>query len=171
MTATLSVAALQRKVKPEIVTAVGVRDAGTEGAAVSGSVVTASGADGTVGLGSVLDPVLPRMSVASLVSALESAGVAELAIIAQDPGYVARRSAMLGASAYTLVGLPDTQNYSSSYPQIFASQTNWVQLNATALDIQYVSHYGDIVNNADQDFQWVNADNAMRVLDDMGIPY
>jgi hypothetical protein len=95
----------------------------------------------------------------------------DFAIIAQDPGYVARRSAMLGASAFTLVGLPDTQNYSSSYPQIFASQTNWVQLNATALDIQYVSHYGDIVNNADQAFQWVNADNAMRVLDDMGIPY
>ena len=38
-------AALQRKVKPEIATKVGVSEAGTDGAAVSGSVETESGVE------------------------------------------------------------------------------------------------------------------------------
>lgn len=72
---------------------------------------------------------------------------------------------------FSVIGLPDTQNYSSSYPQIFTTQTNWVVDHIAELGIRFVSHYGDIVNNADQVFQWDNADVSMRILDDSGIPY
>jgi hypothetical protein len=70
-----------------------------------------------------------------------------------------------------VIGLPDTQNYSSDFPQIFTAQTNWVVANRDILDIRFVSHYGDIVNNADQALQWDRADLSMRVLDDSGLAY
>jgi hypothetical protein len=73
---------------------------------------------------------------------------------------VARRSAV-GGPSFSVIGLPDTQNYSSSYPQIFTAQTDWIAANRTALDVRYVSHYGDIVNNADQPAPWVNANASM----------
>jgi hypothetical protein len=75
------------------------------------------------------------------------------------------------ADQFTVIGIPDTQNYSSDFPQIFTAQTNWVVAQRNELDIRFVSHYGDIVNNADQVFQWENADTSMRILDDSGLPY
>ncbi len=75
------------------------------------------------------------------------------------------------ADQFTVIGIPDTQNYSSDFPQIFTAQTNWVVTQRNELDIRFVSHYGDIVNNADQVFQWENADTSMRILDDSGLPY
>lgn len=72
---------------------------------------------------------------------------------------------------FTVIGLPDTQNYASDFPQIFTAQTNWVVASRDALDIRFVSHYGDIVNNADQVLQWDRADVSMRVLDDSGLAY
>lgn len=83
---------------------------------------------------------------------------------------VARRSAV-GTGSFSLIGLPDTQNYASDFPQIFTAQTNWVVANRSALDVRFVSHYGDIVNNADQAFQWTNADASMSLLDAADIPY
>lgn len=93
--------------------------------------------------------------------------------VATDHEYVARnaRQFSLLSNAFSLIGLPDTQNYSDSYPQIYTAQTNWVVDNRAPLDICYVSHYGDITNNADQLRQWQNADDSMRVLDDAGIIY
>ena len=39
------------------------------------------------------------------------------------------------------------------------------------LNLQYVAHTGDIVDNQDQDYQWRNADDAYRMLDEAGMPY
>ncbi len=99
--------------------------------------------------------------------------IPDFAQVAPDPDYVRRNAEtfFFGSSAFTLVGIPDTQNYSSSFPQNFMAQTNWVVDTQLALDIRYVSHYGDLVNNADQPFQWVTADTAMTVLDDAGVIY
>ena len=99
--------------------------------------------------------------------------VPEFAIVSPAPDYAQRQAiAMsLGDPAFSLIGLPDTQNYSSSFPQIFLAQTNWVVDHRADLQVEYVSHYGDIVNNADQEYQWVLADAAMRVLDDAGMIY
>jgi hypothetical protein len=77
----------------------------------------------------------------------------------------------LAPNFYSVIGLPDTQNYSSDFPEIFTAQTNWVVANRDTLGIRFVSHYGDIVNNADRVLQWDRADISMRVLDDSGLAY
>jgi hypothetical protein len=77
----------------------------------------------------------------------------------------------LHAQTFTVVGLPDTQNYSESFPAIYAQQTQWVASKTFDLDIRYVSHYGDVVNHGDDLVEWANADVAMTTLDVLGIPY
>ena len=52
-------------------------------------------------------------------------------------------------SAFTVIGLPDTQNYSELYPEIFLDQTQWVASQRYLRDIRYVNHYGDVVQHAD----------------------
>lgn len=75
------------------------------------------------------------------------------------------------AQTFTVIGLPDTQNYSEFYPQIYALQTQWIVQQRAALDIRYVSHYGDVVNHGDDLFEWNNADLAMAQLDAADVVY
>ncbi|MFE6996448.1 lamin tail domain-containing protein [Microbacterium sp. NPDC057659] len=39
------------------------------------------------------------------------------------------------------------------------------------LNLQYVTHTGDIVDNQNEEHQWQNADDAYKILDDAGMPY
>jgi hypothetical protein len=71
---------------------------------------------------------------------------------------------------FTIVALPDTQFYSSDYPWIFENQTEWIVQNENALNIVFVTHLGDIVNDYWEDYEWQNADNAMSILDNK-VPY
>jgi len=72
---------------------------------------------------------------------------------------------------FTIVVLPDTQNYSTSYPEIFAAQTEWIVENATSsLNIQMVLHEGDVVNDGDSATEWSNAMAALNTLNDNNIP-
>jgi len=80
-------------------------------------------------------------------------------------------TAAVHAQTFTVIGLPDTQNYSENYPAIFADQTQWVVNNIDPLFIRYVSHYGDVVQHGDDLNEWANADVAMTTLDNSGIPY
>ncbi len=70
---------------------------------------------------------------------------------------------------FTLVTLPDTQHYSQNNGGTrfvhYLNQTNWIVQQRNALNIAFVSHQGDIVNINDQLFQWVNANEAMSVLE------
>ena len=75
------------------------------------------------------------------------------------------------AQTFTIIGLPDTQNYSENFPAIFADQTQWVADHIDSLFIRYVSHYGDVVQNGNVTAEWVNADAAMVTLDQTAIPY
>ena len=75
------------------------------------------------------------------------------------------------SQTFTVIGLPDTQNYSQSFPQIFRAQTQWVSDQKDDRDIQFVSHYGDVVNCGDQLDQWANAKSALDLLDATGIPW
>ena len=70
---------------------------------------------------------------------------------------------------WTLIALPDTQYYSSNYPQIFDAQTNWIVSQVVALNIRYVVHEGDIVDNS-LDSQWTNASHSLHLLD-LKVPY
>ena len=87
---------------------------------------------------------------------------------------VTSASASATASAdeqnFSLVVLPDTQHYSERYPWIFTNQTQWIVDNQDRLNIKFVIHEGDIVEDADNDTQWMRANKSMSVLDGK-IPY
>ena len=48
---------------------------------------------------------------------------------------------------FSIIILPDTQYYSSRYPDIFYQQMEWIVENKGLLNIQYVVHVGDITDN------------------------
>lgn len=74
-----------------------------------------------------------------------------------------------GREEFTLVLIPDTQRYAKNTPAMFFSQTNWIRENHRALNVRFVIHLGDIVDdNTDQ--EWRVADRAMGVLDEH-VPY
>jgi hypothetical protein len=76
------------------------------------------------------------------------------------------------APPFTIVTLPDTQNYSEKYPALFTAQTQWIVNNRDALDIAYVAHLGDIVQHADQVPEWINADASISIMDQLpDMPY
>jgi hypothetical protein len=78
----------------------------------------------------------------------------------------------LGAAPnFTIVALPDPQNYSDLFPEIYLAQTEWIAANAGERNIVFVSHMGDFVNNHDDDRQWDNAEEAMDVLESANIPW
>jgi carboxypeptidase family protein/calcineurin-like phosphoesterase family protein len=68
------------------------------------------------------------------------------------------------ADEFTIVALPDTQFYSSTYPQIFAAQTQWIANHIQDQNIQLVIGLGDIVDSGGLVSQWQNAGAAYRVL-------
>jgi hypothetical protein len=72
---------------------------------------------------------------------------------------------------FAIVVLPDTQNYSQYYPQIFDAQTQWIANNAAAQNIQLVIGVGDIVNVGTDTVQWANATHSVGILDQAGVPY
>ncbi len=72
---------------------------------------------------------------------------------------------------YTFVWMSDTQYYSESYPYIYERQTEWIVEQQEELKIEYVFHSGDLVDEADQEYQWDHADEYMRTLDDAEVPY
>ena len=78
---------------------------------------------------------------------------------------------LAGANSFTVIGIPDTQFYSETYPQIFEVQTQWVADNIDLLGIEFVSHYGDVVQHGDDVLEWANAEIALSILDASGIPW
>lgn len=72
---------------------------------------------------------------------------------------------------FSVIVLPDTQNYSKSLPGIFCNQTNWIIENKRRLNIAFVSHMGDIVDSGGSNLQeWENASDCMKTLNGK-IPY
>ncbi|MEO1296398.1 MAG: DNRLRE domain-containing protein [Cyanobacteria bacterium J06636_16] len=83
---------------------------------------------------------------------------------------------------FRVIGLPDTQKYSERYPEVFRAQTQWIVDNQEALDIEFVSHYGDLVKHgtgplvqhgtgplAQQEYE--NAEAAMQLLRVANVPH
>jgi hypothetical protein len=82
---------------------------------------------------------------------------------------------------FTIIVLPDTQKYTEDASPIFSAQTQWIVDNQQALNIVYVAHVGDCVQNGDNggdDSEFLVADAAMSLLEDPnttllpdGLPY
>jgi hypothetical protein len=76
---------------------------------------------------------------------------------------------------FTVVVLPDTQFYAQSYPATFDAQTQWILDHMGSNNIRFVTHVGDIVQNAasgpDRNLvEWTRADAALDRLDRV-VPY
>ena len=71
--------------------------------------------------------------------------------------------------SWTLVLLPDTQNYASDFPGLFTLQTHWIAKNKDKYNIRYVLGLGDITNN-NTDREWRHAREAFDELDGK-VPY
>ncbi|MFM8497343.1 MAG: metallophosphoesterase [Planctomycetia bacterium] len=75
-----------------------------------------------------------------------------------------------GEGSLTFVVLPDTQNYSESFPDLFTAQTEWIVARRQARRIAGVFHLGDITNR-NTPAEWDNARRSMKVLDDARMPF
>jgi hypothetical protein len=74
------------------------------------------------------------------------------------------------AGEFSIVFLPDTQEYAQYYPKLFMAQTQWIVDNREEFNIQAVLHEGDVVNRNESE-QWAQADAAILILDAAAIPY
>ncbi|HZG83557.1 lamin tail domain-containing protein [Paenibacillus sp.] len=72
---------------------------------------------------------------------------------------------------YSFVWMSDTQYYSESYPHIYSDIVDWIAEKKDEMKIKYVTHTGDLVDEADKPEQWAVASENMKVLEEAGIPY
>ena len=72
--------------------------------------------------------------------------------------------------SFTVVLLPDTQNYAEKYPETYVAQTLWIRKQLRQENIKFAIHLGDIVQNPTQKPEWENANRAMEILDGV-VPY
>lgn len=76
--------------------------------------------------------------------------------------------------AFTIALIPDTQKYVENSlvgaEDIFSIQTSWLAGNRDRLRLKFAAHLGDIVENGDRESEWVVADRAMAILDEV-VPY
>ncbi len=83
------------------------------------------------------------------------------------------RAAVAPAPNFTIVALPDTQHYvdDPNRAATFTAQTQWILNNQTTLNIPFVTHLGDIVENIDaQPIEWTRANTSLSLLDGQ-VPY
>lgn len=72
---------------------------------------------------------------------------------------------------FSIIVLSDTQLYASEYPEIFSSQIDWILQEKEKLNIRFISHLGDIVNDNSADAnQWQKMSKELSKLDGF-IPY
>jgi 3',5'-cyclic AMP phosphodiesterase CpdA len=108
---------------------------------------------------------LPASTVTAAAVASQSA-VPPLVTARENQGVSLLERAFRPRS-YSFVLLPDTQGYSLAHPEIFTAQTRYIASRARALDVRFVFHLGDIVDN-NTDREWERARDALMLLS--GIP-
>lgn len=70
---------------------------------------------------------------------------------------------------FCLIVVPDTQRYAAYFPEIFRAQFRWIRDNVAALNVKFVIHVGDVVEEG-EDYEWVVADESFAMLDGV-VPY
>ena len=72
--------------------------------------------------------------------------------------------------SFSVVLLPDTQNYAEKYPETYVNQTLWIRKQLKEDNIKFAVHLGDIVQTSTKKNEWENANRAMQILDGV-VPY
>ncbi|HEY8431849.1 MAG TPA: metallophosphoesterase [Sandaracinaceae bacterium] len=107
--------------------------------------------------------------VEAALAALAALGRAALVAVLLPIAAGCASDVCLPESAWSLVVLPDTQDYARSYPDIFLAQTRWIADQVECRNIRAVVHVGDIVYDND-DAQWEVARRAFDLLEGR-VPY
>lgn len=69
---------------------------------------------------------------------------------------------------YTLAWISDPQHYSAKFPETYYAMTEFLAENRERINIKYIIHTGDLVNNKDIDEEWQRAIKAQEAIS--GIP-
>ncbi|GIP27140.1 hypothetical protein J23TS9_22700 [Paenibacillus sp. J23TS9] len=94
----------------------------------------------------------------------------EIAVLAADSGSKPTPESQ-DPYDFSFIWMSDTQYYSQSYPQIYQNIVKWVVDQKEKMNIKYVIHTGDVVDKSYQEYQWLEADKDMKVLENANIPY
>ena len=71
---------------------------------------------------------------------------------------------------FTVVLMPDTQFYSEKFPDTYVQQTLWIRSRVKEDNLKFSIGLGDIVQNAKEEQEWINANRAASTLDGV-LPY
>ena len=71
---------------------------------------------------------------------------------------------------FTIITLPDLQNYNSDWPNIELNQCNWIVNNIARRNIVWACDEGDIVNNPGTT-EYTRADTALSIIINSGLPF
>ena len=82
----------------------------------------------------------------SLRRVATGAGLLMFVILIQPCSYSVGEDA--ASENFSIVLLPDTQNYSEKYPETYVAQAMWIREQATQDNIKFVIHLGDIVQTS-----------------------
>nr|WP_241429108.1 PKD domain-containing protein [Agrococcus sp. ARC_14] len=74
------------------------------------------------------------------------------------------------ADPFTVVVVPDTQNYSDGREALLEEQLRWVRDSRDELDTAFVIQVGDLVGDWFIPRQWGNVSDAFGILDDASVP-
>ena len=81
-------------------------------------------------------------------------------VVQSDPQYYSEAAATGGAKARD-----------GAKGEYYTDMEDWVVANRESKDIRYVAMTGDLVQNSDAEGEWEFASNAMKKLEDAGVPY
>lgn len=68
---------------------------------------------------------------------------------------------------YTIAWISDPQHYSAKFPELYDSMTLFLRDKRDELNLQYVIHTGDLVNDSADKKQWEVAQKAQSYIDDI----
>ena len=68
-----------------------------------------------------------------------------LAIVFANQAATSAEAPETATESFSIVLLPDTQNYSEKYPGTYVAQATWIRQQTKADNIKFVIHLGDIV--------------------------
>ena len=71
---------------------------------------------------------------------------------------------------FSIIILPDTQYYTSMFPEFIYKQMDWIVKNKDLHNIQYVVHMGDITDD-NKEAAWEVASSSFKILEKARIPY
>lgn len=78
------------------------------------------------------------------------------------------------AAKYTIALIPDTQHALEACPEVTAAQFRWIAAHKDSLNLKYVMHMGDMIQNGSvtgtNSAEWQRFDPLVKLLEDAGIP-